>query len=132
MSWDVTPRQVRRETRRWLSTVFYVTGALLGLIIVVTIVLWHLHAWMFTQNVKLQNNVYQNSYGTQQSDISSMASAEQQITGAFTNAQVRADVDEACSYGVKVNDLPPAQATWFGQNCSGAAISPTSPYYNQQ
>lgn len=125
---DITPARVIRVGNRWLPVVLFAIVTSVVLFAIVCLITWPLHVWLFSREVNLQNNVYQNSYGTQQSDIGSMETAIQAIPGAFGNAQVRADVNQACGYGAKVNQLPPGDASWFAQNCSGPVISPTSSY----
>lgn len=123
-----TPAQAMRDTWSWFPVALVVTVALIILGGVIVVVCWAAGWWMFEQNVKHENNVYQNSYGTQQSDIQSMEQAVQAIPGAVDHAQVLGDVNTACAAGARVNQLPPGDASWYAANCSGPAISPSSQY----
>lgn len=131
MSYDddrITPVQVIREAWSWVPVVFIIGAISFVFIGALTIAAWQLHWLMFSQSVNRQNNTYQNSYGTQQSDIMSMEQAVQAIPGAVDHAQVLGDVNTACAAGSRVNNLPPGDATWYADNCSGPAISAGSQY----
>jgi hypothetical protein len=129
---DITPARVIRENFRWLPAILIVGGTLLALLLITVLVCWRAHVWFWEQNVKIQNNVYQNSYATQHSDIDSMNNAMQAIPSAMTSGQIKADVDQACSDGAQVNTLPPGDATWYAANCAGGVISPGSVYNTMQ
>jgi hypothetical protein len=125
---DMKPHEVIRETGRWLPAAMVALGALLALAAVATVILWHLHAWVFTQETKLQNNVYQGSYGVQQSDIDTMQRAIGAIPSAADKAQANADAQEACGYAAKITIMPPADKGWVAQNCLAGAVAPGSQY----
>ena len=124
----VTPARAIRETWSWVPVVFIIGAISFVFIGALTVAAWQLHWLMFSQSVNRQNDTYQNSYGTQQSDIQSMEQAVQAITGAVDHAQVLGDVNTACAAGARVNRLPPGDASWYAANCSGPAISPSSHY----
>jgi hypothetical protein len=125
---DPTPHQVMRETGRWFPAALVALGALLALAAVATVILWQLHAWVFTQETKLQNNVYQGSYGVQQADIDAMQRAIGAIGSAAGKAQANADAQEACSYAAKITIMPPGDKGWVAQNCLAGAVAPGSRY----
>jgi hypothetical protein len=127
---DVTPAQVIRETWRWLPAALTVTLAIMLIGGIVTLVGWKASWWFTEQNVTKTNTTYQNSYGTQQADISSMETAIQAIAGAVDPAQATGDAQEACKYGALITNLPAGDAPWYAKNCDGPAVSPSSSYYS--
>jgi hypothetical protein len=124
----VTPREVQRSTWRWAPAALTITVAIIGVCLVGTFICWQAGWWFFAQSVNRQNQVYQNSYGTQQADIQAMETAEQAIPGAVDRAQVLADVNAACAAGAKVTNLGPGDAAWYAANCDGGVISQSSQY----
>ena len=125
---DMTPHQVMRETGRWLPAALVALAALLALAAVATVILWRLHAWVFTQETNLQNRIYQGSYAVQQADIDTMQRAIGAIGSAADRAQANADAQEACGYAAKITIMPPADAGWAAQNCLAGAVAPGSQY----
>lgn len=96
--------------------------------IVITIIGAKAHWWLVNYNVNHQNQVYQNSYGTQQADIQSMEDAIGGIPSAVDPAQATADTLSACKYAAKITSMPPGDASWVAVNCDGPAISQSSQY----
>ncbi len=128
MSYDYTPKDARRDIRNWTPVAVYGALSFIGVMLIASFVCWKAHVWFWEQDVKIQNSTYQNSYATQQSDISSMESAVQAISGAVDSAQANGDAQEACKYGAMVTQLPSGDAAWYAANCSGPAVSAISQY----
>lgn len=125
----MTPREARREIRKWTFTAAYGIVSLLAVGLLASFVCWRAHVWFWEQDTKIQNSTYQNNYAVQQSDIDSMESAIQSITGVVDSAQAAGDAQEACKFGAKVTQLPAGDAMWYAQNCSGPAVSSSSRYH---
>jgi hypothetical protein len=125
---DVTPARVIRENFRWLAPVAIVGCTLIGLFGVFCLVAWPLHAWLWHQQVNLQNSVYQDSPGAQQADIDQLESAVQAISGSVDGSQIIADVNQACKFATRITIMPPGDAPWVAQNCLAGSISPSSTY----
>ena len=125
---DITPGQVYRETGRWFGPVLVAAVAVLVIGIVLTFIGWQVGWWFTAHNVNRQNQVYQGSYGTQQSDIDTMQNAIGAIASASGPAQERADANEACQYAAKITIMPPGDKGWVAQNCLAGAVAPGSQY----
>jgi hypothetical protein len=122
------PHDVQREGFRWLPTVIFVIVVLAGICAGLAIANQNIEFWLQNRDVNHQNQVYQNSYGTQQSDIASMRTAIGAVASADDSAQVKADVSEACGFAASITSMPAAYKGWVAQNCLAGAISPGSPY----
>jgi hypothetical protein len=125
---EITPVRVIRENFRWLPAIVITGGTALGLLLVAVLVCWRAHVWFWEQNVRIQNSIYQNSPGSQQSDIDQLESSIQAIPGAVDHGQVIGDVNQACKYAARITIMPPGDAPWVSQNCLAGSISPGSAY----
>ena len=125
---DVSPSRVIRDTWKWFPAAVIVLAVVLILGGGVTLVCWQAGWWFAQHDVNRQNQLYQNSYGTQQADIGTMENAIGAIPSAADSAQANADAQEACRYAAQITSIPPADAGWVAQNCLAGAVAPGSQY----
>jgi hypothetical protein len=149
MSYDMTPKEARRELRRWFPVAVIATVMLTALGIIVAVLGSKAEFWISTQsaenqakNAKVNTQTIQNGAGFQEGQISTLqdriadvASTTISMIGTtgltYTdyNAERLADGNAACRAASLITTIPPANVAWVAQNCANGALSPTSPLY---
>jgi len=151
MNYDngITPREARREMRRWFPTAVIGTVLLMTLGIIIAVMGSKAEFWVNTQNAKNQagvakinTQIQQNGIGFQEGQLSALqqqigniANLDTEMIGASNamvtalHSQVLADARLGCTAASLVTSVPADEQGWVTQNCANGALSPTSPLY---
>jgi hypothetical protein len=148
---ELTPREARRQIRRWTPTVLQGVLAATAIVLVVVFIGWQAGGWFQVHNAernaniaKINTQTIQNGPGFQAGQISNLQQQIANIAGVTVemdgatgtmyqdlSAQRLADAGIACKAASLINDIPAANTVWVAQNCANGAVSPTSLLYSK-
>jgi hypothetical protein len=143
---DISPRQVYRETGRWIGPAIVVSLAVVVVGLIVTLVCWQAGWWFASRDATRQAEITQNGYSNQTtlrqqvtSKLAEVTGITSQIDGPGVTGQQAADLkaqrmaiaSAACGDAAQVTGtpLPGQQAQWVSVNCSAGSVSPSSSLY---